>query len=161
MEMTIEPSKIIFAMINFLVLFLILKHFLFQSVSEFMKNRRDKIENDIYSAKKDKEDAFRLKEENQKLLINSAKEGKELVEEYKEKAEKVYDEILNNANAEAKRIMKRAEVDIQREKEKAQQEVKEQVIDLSIVLSEKVLEKAIDEKEHRRLIEDFIAKVGI
>ncbi len=159
--MTIEPSKIIFAMINFLVLFLILKHFLFQSVSEFMKNRRDKIENDIYSAKKDKEDAFRLKEENQKLLINSAKEGKELVEEYKEKAEKVYDEILNNANAEAKRIMKRAEVDIQREKEKAQQEVKEQVIDLSIVLSEKVLEKAIDEKEHRRLIEDFIAKVGI
>ncbi|WP_051931920.1 F0F1 ATP synthase subunit B [Clostridium sp. KNHs214] len=161
MEMTIEPSKIIFAMINFLVLFLILKHFLFQSVTEFMKNRRDKIENDIYSAKKDKEDAFRLKEENQKLLINSAQEGKEIVGKYKEKAEKVYDEILNNANTEAKRIIKRAEVDIQREKEKAQQEVKEQVIDLSIVLSEKVLEKAIDEKEHRKIIEDFIAKVGI
>ncbi len=159
--MTIEPSKIIFAMINFLVLFLILKHFLFQSVTEFMKNRRDKIENDIYSAKKDKEDAFRLKEENQKLLINSAQEGKEIVGKYKEKAEKVYDEILNNANTEAKRIIKRAEVDIQREKEKAQQEVKEQVIDLSIVLSEKVLEKAIDEKEHRKIIEDFIAKVGI
>lgn len=159
--MTIEPSKIIFAMINFLVLFLILKHFLFQSVTEFMKNRRDKIENDIYSAKKDKEDAFRLKEENQKLLINSAQEGKEIVGKYKEKAEKVYEEILNNANTEAKRIIKRAEVDIQREKEKAQQEVKEQVIDLSIVLSEKVLEKAIDEKEHRKIIEDFIAKVGI
>lgn len=159
--MTIEPSKIIFAMINFLILFLILKHFLFQSVTEFMKNRRDKIENDIYSAKKDKEDAFRLKEENQKLLINSAQEGKEIVGKYKEKAEKVYDEILNNANTEAKRIIKRAEVDIQREKEKAQQEVKEQVIDLSIVLSEKVLQKAIDEKEHRKIIEDFIAKVGI
>ncbi|WP_138203928.1 F0F1 ATP synthase subunit B [Haloimpatiens lingqiaonensis] len=161
MEMKIVPSQIIFAMINFLVLFLILKHFLFEKVMEFMNNRRSKIEDDIKTAKQDREEAFRLKGENEKLAIESAKEGKRIVEQYKEKAEKVYEDIVNNANAEAKMIMKRAEVDIQREKEKAQQEVKEQVVDLSIILSEKVLEKAIDENEHRRLIDDFIAKVGI
>lgn len=161
MEMTIEPSKIIFAMLNFLALFLILKHFLFSSVTEFMKKRRDKIENDIESAKKDKEEAARLKVENEKLMINSTKEGKEIVEQYKKKAEKVYDEIVDNANEEAKMVKKRADLDIQREKEKAQQEVKEQAIELSIMLSEKVLEKSIDEKEHRRLIDEFIAKVGI
>ncbi len=159
--MKIVPSQIIFAMINFLVLFLILKHFLFEKVMEFMNNRRSKIEDDIKTAKQDREEAFRLKGENEKLAIESAKEGKRIVEQYKEKAEKVYEDIVNNANAEAKMIMKRAEVDIQREKEKAQQEVKEQVVDLSIILSEKVLEKAIDENEHRRLIDDFIAKVGI
>ena len=56
--------------------------------------------------------------------------------------------------------MERSRVEIEREKEKAASEIQKQVIDLSLILSEKALEKLIDEKEHRKLIEDFIVKVG-
>ena len=56
--------------------------------------------------------------------------------------------------------MERTRKEMVREKEKAESEIKKQVIDLSLILSEKALEQLIDEKQHRRLIEDFIFKVG-
>ncbi|WP_373897947.1 F0F1 ATP synthase subunit B [Haloimpatiens sp. FM7315] len=161
MENNFAPSQIIFAMINFLVLFLILRKKLFNPVSNFMKNRSEKIRNNIESAKVDKEEASKYKEESARELLKARVEGKNIVETYKKKAEKVYDEIVDHANEEAKSIKGRADIEIKREKDKAKQEVKEQAIDLSIILSEKVLERAIDEKEHRRLIDEFITKVGI
>lgn len=57
--------------------------------------------------------------------------------------------------------MDRARKEAEREKEKAAEEIKSQAVELAILLSQKALEKTIDENEHRRLINDFISKVGI
>lgn len=57
--------------------------------------------------------------------------------------------------------MERAKKETEREKQKAEEEIKSQAIELAIMLSSKALETTIDEAQHRRLIEDFIAKVGI
>ena len=50
---------------------------------------------------------------------------------------------------------------IEREKEKAEYEVKKQAVDIAVELSVKALEESIDEEVHRKLISDFIAKVGM
>ncbi|MFD3158252.1 F0F1 ATP synthase subunit B [Haloimpatiens sp. FM7330] len=161
MENGITLSQVIAAIINFVILFLVLKSKFFKPVLKTINDRKEKIQSNIAKALQSKKEAEKLKDENKKLLIESKKQGKVIVEDYKVKAEKIYDEIVKEANKEADLIRKRAELDVTREKEKAQHEIKEQVIDLSMVLSEKVLENHIDEEEHRRLINDFIAKVGI
>ena len=51
--------------------------------------------------------------------------------------------------------------EIGREKEKAEYEVKKQAVDLAVELSIKALDTQIDEDLHRKLISDFIAKVGM
>mgnify|MGYP003808436809 CR=1 FL=1 len=75
-------------------------------------------------------------------------------------AEKVYDEIVEEARAEANLIIERAKVEIEREKEKAEYSLKKEAIDLALELSKKVIEKNIDEKKNRTLIDEFISEVG-
>ena len=83
-----------------------------------------------------------------------------LEKEYIDVTEKVYDEIVEEARAEANLIIERAKVEIEREKEKAEYSLKKEAIDLALELSKKVIEKNIDEKKNRTLIDEFISEVG-
>jgi len=153
-------GNIIAAMVNFLLLLLIAKRFLFIPVNKILVTRKQELDSSFEQARTDKEEANRLKIENIEKLKLAKKEGKEIVEIYKQKAEKISRELIEDAKQESILILERSRVEIEREKEKAQSEIKKQVIDLSLILSEKALEQHIDENEHRRLIEDFIFKVG-
>ena len=153
-------GNIIAAMINFLILLFIAKRYLFTPVNKILDTRKQELNSSFEQARNDKEEANRLKMENVEKLKLAKKEGKGIVEVYKQKAEKISGELIEDAKQEAILILERSRIEIEREKEKASSEIKKQVIDLSLILSEKALEQHIDEKEHRRLIEDFIFKVG-
>lgn len=158
--MEINLGTVIAAMLNFLILLFIAKRFLFIPVNKLLEERKQNLDASFEQARKDKEEAERLKIENGEKLKLAKKEGKEIVETYKKNAEKISGELIEEAKHEVALIMERAKIEIEREKQKAESEVKKQVIDLSLILSEKVLEEHIDEKGHRQLIEDFISKVG-
>jgi F-type H+-transporting ATPase subunit b len=148
------------SMVNFLLLLFIAKRFLFIPVSKILQTRKQELDSSFQKASEDREEANRLKIENGEKLKLAKKEGKAIVEKYKQKAEKISAELIQGAKQEAELIIQRARVEVEREQEKAKSEIKAQVIDLSLVLSEKALGKHIDESEHRKLIEDFIFKVG-
>lgn len=149
-----------FTIINFIILLFVLKHFFIEKVNKIMDDRQNGINTSIKKAKDDEEKAEISRSEKDRLLHESKVKGREIVEEYKVNAENISQEIIDEAKKESIVIMERSRVEIEREKEKAQSEIKKQVIELSLVLSEKALEQLIDETEHRRLIEDFIFKVG-
>ena len=153
-------GQIIAAMVNFILLLFIAKHFLFIPVGKILQTRKQELDSSFEKANSDKEEANRFKIENEEKLKLAKHEGKGIVEKYKQKAEKISAELIQNAKQEAELIIERARVEVEREQEKAKSEIKTQVIDLSLVLSEKALGKHIDESEHRKLIEDFIFKVG-
>ncbi|MDP4143437.1 MAG: F0F1 ATP synthase subunit B [Bacillota bacterium] len=147
--------------VNFIILYLFLRHFFFNKVNGALEERSNGVKETIDKANADRAKAESLKLENEEKLKNAKEEGKTIVANYKTKAEKVSDDIVKEANAEAQLIMERARKEAEREKEKAQDEIKSQIVDLAVLVSSKALEKELDENEHRRLIEDFIAKVGI
>jgi F-type H+-transporting ATPase subunit b len=138
-----------------------LRHFLFKPVNDTINNRQNQIVDNINKAEEDRKKAEELRIENQNQLSQAKQEGKNIVEEYKVKADKVSTDILQGARKEAETILERAKVEAEREKEKAADEIKNQVVDLAVVLSSKALEESVNEEQHRRLIKDFIAKVGI
>jgi F-type H+-transporting ATPase subunit b len=158
--MNVYLSTVIFTIINFIVLLFILKFKLMKPVNKIMNDRQSGINMSIKKAKDDEEKAEISKKEKERLLHESKIKGREIVEEYKVNAQNVSQEIIDEAKKESTIIMERTRKEIEREKQKAESEIKKQVIDLSLILSEKALEQHIDEKEHRRLIEDFIFKVG-
>lgn len=159
--MEINVSQIIATIINFLILYLILRHFLFKPVNDNIDKRQNEIITKINETEEDRRKAKELRIENENKLNSARQEGKNIVEDYKNKAEKVEADVLKEAHEEAETIIKRAKVEAEREKEKAADEIKNQVVDLAVLLSSKALEESIDEDQHRRLIKDFIAKVGI
>ena len=157
----IDYLRIGITVINFVILLLILRRFLFKPVNDVLTSRRDEIDSTIKKANEDEANAVKNRAESEKNLKESRAKGKDIVEEYKAKAEHLSNDILKDAHTEAQTIMQRAMKEANREKEKAEAELKEHVVDLAVLLSSKALEESIDEEQHRRLIKDFIAKVGI
>lgn len=158
--MNIDPSVMLATMINFVILLLILKHFLWDKVKNVIQERQDYIDDKLSQADDDSEKARLYLIENERILKASKEEGNKIIDKKKEKANKMYDEIIKEANKEANAIMERASLEIQREKEKAKYELKQQVVNLAIDLSAKAISEKVQEEKQRDLINDFITKVG-
>lgn len=158
--MEINPSTLIATIINFIILFAILKYFFFEKIEAIIEERESLINNKLDYAEEEAEKARMIAIENERMLKKAREEGKLITERHKQKAEKVYEEIIEEANNESKLIIERAKIEINREKEKAEDKLKREAIDLAIELSKKVIEKNIDEEKNRELINDFITKVG-
>lgn len=159
--MEVHLSVIIVTIINFVILFFVLKRLLFARVTDAMDKRQENIVNNIEKAKQDVVEARNLKAQSDELLKEARQEGKKLAEENKKRAEKLYADIVEEAHKEAAMVMERGRIEIEREKEKAKDELKTQVVELSLLFSSKALEETIDEAKHKQLINDFISKVGI
>lgn len=159
--MEINITTVIITIINFGILYFVLRHYFFKPVNDTITTRQNEIATKIQNANENEEKAKKLFIQREELLKGSKGEGKKIVEDYKNKAEKVSAEVIKEAHDEAQTIISRAKVEAEREKSKAADEIKNQVIDLAILISSKALEQSIDEEQHKKLIEDFIVKVGI
>ncbi|WP_291579330.1 F0F1 ATP synthase subunit B [Clostridium sp. UBA6640] len=158
--MDINLGVVLAGTINFFIFFFILRKFVFKPTMEMIESRKQEVEASFAKAKLEEGRVEGLKIEQEEKIKRYKEEGQKLIETYKVKAERVYDEMIEEAKKEADIVRARAKQDIEREKRKAESEIKSQVIDLSLVLAEKALEKKIDEDEHKRLIDEFISKVG-
>ena len=158
--MEFNPGIILATIVNFLILFFGLKYFFFEKVKLIVEARENEIVEKLDNADMELEKARNLAISNERELQRAKEEWKAITESHKKRAEKVYDEIVEEARAEANLIIERAKVEIEREKEKAEYSLKKEAIDLALELSKKVIEKNIDEKKNRTLIDEFISEVG-
>lgn len=147
--------------INFGIIILLLRYFFWNKIKGIIEERQNLIEEKISKADEDTEKARMYLVKNEQILQSAKEEGKKITEKHKEKGEKLYEEIVSNAKVDVNSLKERASLEIEREKQKAEYEIKKQAIDLAVELSVKALEQKIDEETHRKLIGDFIAKVGM
>lgn len=159
--MEINPLTVVATIINFGIFVLVLSYFFYKPVMKVISDREAEIKDKIQKSEDNLKKAEALRIENENNLKNAREEGKVIIEEFKARAEKVSEDIINKAKEEAEFILERARIDADREREKAQDEIKAQAVSLAMLISSKVLESAIDEEEHRRLIKEYIDRVGI
>ncbi|AIY82969.1 MAG: F0F1 ATP synthase subunit B [Clostridium baratii] len=160
-NMNINIPQMIVTLVNLLILFWIVKHFAFDRVNKILKDRKNLIEDTINKADEDLEKARVLKLQNQREIKSAREEGKTIVSQYKSKADSIYKEIVEDARKEASIIIEKSKVEIDRERSKAEDDIKNQVVDLAMTISEKVLGESIDMNKHKELIDEYISKVGM
>ncbi|HCX65046.1 MAG TPA: ATP synthase F0 subunit B [Eubacteriaceae bacterium] len=146
--------------VNFIIFFLVVKHFFYEKIKAFMNKRTEEISTEIDEAKALKEEAEQYKAEYMKKLSEVDDEAKEILRQANMKANEKRNEIVKQAEEEAERIFKRNQVEIQREREKAAEEVKNNIVDISIFAAEKVIGDSLDKEKHYKLITDFIEEAG-
>lgn len=153
-------ATLFFQILNTLVLFGALSYFLFVPVKKMIEERQAKIEGELTDAdeKNKKADALIVTYEGK--IAGIEEEGRIMIHEASVKAENRGQEIIKEAEHEASLIKKRAEKEIEREKIKAVNELKEQIVSLSLLAASKVLEEDIDQGKHQTLINQFLEEVG-
>ncbi|MCM1180592.1 MAG: F0F1 ATP synthase subunit B [Clostridium sp.] len=153
-------SDIVIQGIAIFILFFFLSNILFEPVKKVLANRTEKIKNDIESASKDKEDAAALKAEYDEKLKSIEKEKEEILSAARRKAQKREEEIVDEANAEAARIIARANQEIELEKSKVSDEMRKEIVRVATAMAAKILTQQIDESKQDALIEDTLKEMG-
>lgn len=150
-------STLIITIINIVVLFLVLKKVLFKPVNKFMDNRTKKIEEGLKIAQEAKEMIEKMQVEYDEKLKQAKKDGDEVVLMYKKMAEKEYRETVEAAKSESERILEDTRLQLQAEKERIVSSIKDEMADLVLATSEKVIKKNMDSNTNRKLISEFIS----
>ena len=150
----------IFAWINLLILYFFLKKLLFKPVKNMIDSRQKEID-DMYSdAETSREAADALKSEYENKMARANEESEEILKKSMYKARLREEEILAEANEKAARTLERAIEQVELEKKRAINEVKDEVSDMAISIAAAVIERDVDENEHKNLIDEFINKMG-
>ena len=140
--------------VNIFILFFAMSYFLFDPARDFLEKRRQRIANDLETAKSSKEDAVALKAEYEAKLKAVDKEAEEILAEARKKAKKQEAEIVAEAKEEAARIIERANREIDLEKKKALEDVKTEIVSIAALMAEKAVAASMNVKIQDTLVEE-------
>ena len=142
------------------ILFLVMSYLLFNPVRDMLKKRQEKIQNDIASADKDKQDAAQLKEEYDAKLKQADAEVDGILSEARRKAVANEAQIVAEAKEEAARIIKQARTEAELEKQRAADEMKQEMIQIASLMAGKVVSASIDTTVQNQLVEETLNEIG-
>lgn len=152
--------SIVWIIVNLLVLYVLLKRFLFKPVCEMMDKRAKLIQDSLDEAEEKKSEAERLREDYKAALENARREAAEITEAAKAGAAGECEIMLENARAESARLISDAERSIENERARAMNGAKYEIADLALLAAAKVLSQKADSIDGRELAESFISEAG-
>lgn len=152
--------QILISLCNLLLLFLILKKFLYNTVKKTLAQRQQMIDERLDSAKKAEISALESKEAYEKKLQGAQSEADKILKDARAKAEFSSNSILSAAKTKSDDMIKQAEREVELEKKKASADIRSEIVDISAVLTEKILEREINADDHKDFIYSFIDKIG-
>lgn len=152
--------QILISLANLTILFLLLKKFLYKPVVKMLEARRAEIDSQYSDAQNAKQSAEAKDAELTSRLDNAKAEAEGIVKEAANTAKLRGDKIVEDAKATANGIIRQAELDAELERKRVNESIKEQIVDVSTALAQKMLEREINANDHKALIDDFISKIG-
>ncbi|MCR5479123.1 MAG: F0F1 ATP synthase subunit B [Ruminococcus sp.] len=158
--MSIDLTTIIATLLNTLILFLILKHFLFNKVNKVVDERQKEIQDSYDRAEEAEKNAQKLEADYNEKIGQAKQEGAEIIRDATKKAQARADEIIDEARVEAKGIRTNAENEIEREKKIAVNAIKDEISQIAFSAAAAVVEKDLTSEDNEKLIEKFIDNVG-
>jgi len=152
--------QILISLLNLLLLFLIFKHFLFKPVRNVLKKRQDELDSKYAKADETQAIADENKAAWEEKLHTADKEADTILEKATENAKYRGDKIIEEAKQQADSIIKVAEAEAMLERRKAKEDIKKEIVEVSGVLAEKMLEREINKDDHRAIIDSVIEEIG-
>ena len=141
-------------------LFLLMSYLLFNPAKKLLNDRREKIRGDLENAVKDKEDAAVLKAEYESRLANVEKEAEEILSDARRRGLANENQIIAQAKEEASRIIERARVEAELEKQKVADEVKKEIVSVASLMAGKLVAASIDPAVQAQLIDETLKEMG-
>lgn len=153
-------SDSLLTLISVMVLFFCLSYFLFNPAREMLKKRSDKIQGELEDAKLNQEQAIALKQEYEAKLKDINKEAEVILSEARKKALDNEAKMIANAKEEAAKIIERAHVEAELEKQKITDDVKKEMISVATLLAEKAVGASMDNVIQERLVDETLKEIG-
>ena len=151
---------IFWSTITFLLLLFVLKKYLWGPLLENLDRRESMINDSIKKAEEAQQKSEKTLEEYNSKLAEAREEVRKIIASGKESAERTKADIIEEANKRSASMVERAKKEISAEKADALNEIKQVVVDISILAAEKMITKNLSADDQMKLIEDTMKSMA-
>ncbi len=152
----INMPTLLAQIVNVVILLVVLYFVAYKPVMRMLDERSKRIKDSMAQADDIKEQAARTEQEVKKQLEAASKEGQKRIAQAVQAGEEIREKSKQGARQEAEALITRARSGIQRERDEAIGELRKEVADLTIAAAEKVIDRSLDKKAHRELIDKVL-----
>lgn len=156
----IDFNILIIQGVGFLILLFILSKFLWNPMKAQLESRRQDIASTYDKIEADRAHMDRVRSDYEYRLAQIEIEAREKIQAAVSEAQKLREDILEEARKQGEEVVGRAQEQARLEQEKALTEMQTFVTDLALKATERLLNEEMNEPRHKRLVEEFIAKAG-
>ncbi|MBQ8150419.1 MAG: F0F1 ATP synthase subunit B [Clostridia bacterium] len=152
--------QILISLINLLIMYLILKKFLFKPVQNIIATRKQQVE-DLYTEAQEKlGSAETMRSQYEEKLATARDEADGIVRNAQQTAQRRSDAMIAEATQQASHIKQRAESEITQEKKQMLSDVRSEISDLAVEIASRIVGREIRKEDHDSFVDDFIRNVG-
>ena len=152
--------QILISLANLLIIFLILKKFLWKPVKKVMDQRKAEVDKQFADAQEAEEKANADKEQWAAKLATADEEAAARIAAADDTARRHGDRVIVEARVKADAILRQAEAEAQLERQKASADIKQEIAVVGTALAEKMLEREMNPEDHAKMIESFLDEMG-
>jgi len=156
----LSANELVAQIISFLLLLFILRVFLWKRFLKVLDDRREKVALDIKEIEDTRAGLDRIKADYNARLNEIEKTAKAKTEEAIAEGRRIAEEVRQGAERDAQKFIENAKAAIADELARAKEELKGQIVDLTIDAAEKVVEAKLTEKADRKIVEGFLKNMG-
>jgi F-type H+-transporting ATPase subunit b len=152
----INVPTLITQIVTFVILLVLLRFVAYKPIMRMMDERSRRVKESMEQAEALKAQSAKGEEELKKQLEAASREGQDRIARAVRAGEEVKQKAQEDAKKEAEGLIVRARAEIQKERDDAITEVRREFADLTVLAAGKVIEKSLDKKEHRELIDKVL-----
>jgi F-type H+-transporting ATPase subunit b len=153
----VTPGLMIWTIVCFLITLFVLKRYAFGPIQKVIDERRERIRQSIEEADRAREEARKLLEEHRALIAGARSDAEQILAEARKVADSQRERVREEVEADRQRRLDETKRQIEAETHRALVQIRAEVADLTLLATEKVVGKALDAADQRRLIEEAIA----
>ena len=147
----VQPQLLLAQIVNFLIIFFILKKFFYGKITKALDDRKQKIEESLNNADLIEQKLQKTEDQTAKLIDDARKQAKEIIGQANTEAQRLTDESLAQARQIQEETLKESQSQIEAEKVQMKKQLEKDTLNLVIEVVEKVLGRTLKQKEQEEL----------
>jgi len=152
----IIPGLMIWTIVFFLITFFVLKRYAFGPIQKVIDDRRERIRQSIEEAERARTESQQLLEEHRKLIGQARGDADRILAEARRVADAQRERAKDETEADRQRRLEETKRLIEAETQRALEQIRTEVADLTLIATERITGKVLDEQDHKRLIEEAV-----
>ena len=154
----VNPISLILHVVNFIILLLLLKRFLYRPVLRMLDERANRVRESMEQAEEVRRQSDAAEAERTRILDEARRQAAESVNRALAEAEQIRTTKRHEAEEEAQRIISRAEQEAMAERQQVEQELRSYVADLAVLAAERIIRRNLDTQTNRQLVDQFLVE---
>jgi F-type H+-transporting ATPase subunit b len=157
----VVPGLMVWTIITFLIVLWVLRRFAFGPIQRMIDQRRDRIREALDEADKARSEARELRELTAKEREQAKADREQILEDARRQSQRLVEQAKERADADLKEQLEKNREELAAENARLREQIRRDVVELTLFAAEKVTGKVLDEDDQRRLIEETIEEADV